>query len=331
MVRIISTLGQSLDYENSCNLIENLIKNGCDTFRYNFSKYNSLEKAYERFNVINKLQSQFGNSYKLLIDLPFPYRKPRICVEKRLEKIHHENSYYLKSLSSRRIFEHEISVDLENIGELTGVGDTIIYDDGRGRFRVCDVLDAQTVEVVTDADFEIHDKKSIYVNNTIVRNELDKKLIGLIRQLNPESVALSFVNTGGDVLVAKEMFDNTSIISKIETTKGISNIDDISKYSDVMIARGDLLFYSDMYRLYTTQEMLANVTKKNNKKLYIASGILNSLTAGHIPSQADLIDLYTILSLYPDAIVLNFPLIAQNYSDVFRHINNMSAIITGKI
>lgn len=330
MVRIVSTLGQSLDYESSCNLIENLIKNGCVTFRYNFSKYNSLERAYDRLNDINRLKSQFGDSYKLLIDLPFPYRKPRIFVEKRIEKIRNDNIYYLRSLSSNRMFEHEILVDLENIGELTREGDTIIYDDGRGCFRVYDVLDAQTVEVVADSDFEIHDKKSIFLNNTIVRNELDEKLIGLIKQLNPETVALSFVNTGDDVLLAKEMFDNISIISKIETTKGISNIDDISKYSDIMIARGDLLFYSDMYRLHTTQEMLANITKKNNKKLYIASGILNSLTEGHIPSQADLIDLYTILSLHPDAIVLNFPLIAQNYLEVFRHINNMSTIITSK-
>jgi pyruvate kinase len=59
-------------------------------------------------------------------------------------------------------------------------------------------------------------------------------------------VAISFVQTGEDVLFVRQILDEAGgfdikIISKIENQAGLDNFDDILKYTDgVMVARGDL-------------------------------------------------------------------------------------------
>ena len=90
-----------------------------------------------------------------------------------------------------------------------------------------------------------------------------------------------------------------------------------------MIARGDLLLYSDPFELFVTQRTIFEAAKKNQKHLYIATGILNSLTENIIPSQSDLIDLYTILSMCPTGIILNFPLVIQRHKDACDTITKM--------
>ena len=90
-----------------------------------------------------------------------------------------------------------------------------------------------------------------------------------------------------------------------------------------MIARGDLLLYSDPFELFDTQRTIFEAAKKNQKQLYIATGILNSLTENIIPTQSDLIDLYTIISMNPAGIILNFPLVIQKHREAFDAITKM--------
>lgn len=320
---IISTLGQSLDYNNSCLLIEKLIEEGCKTFRYNLSKYDSYASTYKRIAEINRLQQTFGKDFNVLIDLPFPNKKPRLYIGDKILNVRNGQYYYISSDYITSTSNDKIGVDIKAIGNRIVEDSRFIYDDGKGYFAVDSILDSETVRVKAMGDFCIHDRKSIFVNHILVNTEADWDYIKMVRDINPNSIALSFVERAEDIDVYKGFFSGIELISKIETEKAVKNIDQIAKKSNVMIARGDLLLYSDPFELFVTQRKIFEAAKKNQKHLYIATGILNSLTENIIPSQSDLIDLYTILSMAPKGIILNFPLVIQKHTEAFDTITKM--------
>ena len=77
-------------------------------------------------------------------------------------------------------------------------------------------------------------------------SEQDKEDIIYACEHEGDFIALSFVSTKEDVLLARELIkqhgrEDMKIISKIESTTGVENLDEIIEESDgIMVARGDL-------------------------------------------------------------------------------------------
>ena len=112
-----------------------------------------------------------------------------------------------------------------------------------------EVIDKKNDYVVLRAlgDGKIQNHKSINVPGVDLKldfmSEVDRKDIAFAAKHACDYLALSFVNSREDVIEARKIIDESGgdalIISKIESHRGIENIDEIIDVSDgIMVARG---------------------------------------------------------------------------------------------
>lgn len=307
---IIATIGYScnclietIDFLTSCNI---------NYFRVNLSKYSNLIDAKIFLDELIKIKHLYKSKIRFMIDLAYPYQKCRIYTSEILSLLQGTSTYITSMTYKKELNKINIKTNAEGFGNFLKRGDLIIYGDGRHSLIVEDILDSNCVKVQLLNDTVIHPGKSLHIKNFFVPGDLDEEIVNKINILNPNSIALSFVSSSETINKIKNEFPEVEIISKIETREGINNILDISKVSDLMIARGDLLLNVDYDQFYKSQCLIAQTARKNRRKLYIATGILASLSRSFVPTQAEIIDLMELKKLKPDALILNYGLITGN-------------------
>lgn len=110
-------------------------------------------------------------------------------------------------------------------------------------------------------------------------------------------VALSFIESAEEVeMIRRKLGTGIRLIAKIETLKGVENIDKIMNVSDeIMIARGDLLINTGYEFFARACNMLSASCEKAKKKYYIATGILESFRIENMkPSRSELCEIYNL-------------------------------------
>lgn len=320
MVEIIATIGhstydivQSIDYLISCNI---------NSFRFNLSKFSDSSKLEKYIDDLIVIKQRYETGIKIMLDLPYPYQKCRIypdnilnlkagtiCCISNNEKI--KNNHQIISLKTNAI----------NFGDYVKDKDRIIYGDGRHAFVVRNVIDSNNIEVQLANDTVIYPGKAIHIKHFAMEGNLNSNIIEKICVLKPNSIALSFVSSESSVKKAMDMFDGSKIISKIETQDGMKNINQLSEISDIMIARGDLLLNVPYKQFPCYQKIIANTVHQNKKELYVATGILSSLSKSFVPTQSEIVDLLELKKLTPKALILNFGLITGNLKEAIEIIN----------
>lgn len=205
------------------------------------------------------------------------------------------------------------------------LGMELIYDDGSGAFCVTEIYNNQNIIILKALNrFKLQNMKSIsfgFLEENTYSNVVNK----ICKNIMPNDIALSFVENKFDLVEINDLKKtyNFSIISKIETQKGIKNIEEIIDKSDsIMLGRGDLFLNSPINKIYAYEQMVSNLCKQNNVNLYIATGFMNSCIYRYIPSISDIVDLTYAISLSPEAIVLNVDLVmSEKINKVVELIN----------
>ncbi|MBD8839090.1 pyruvate kinase [Paenibacillus sp. FSL K6-4396] len=315
---IIATIGR-IHVGNALDAqIEELLRQGINSLRFNLAKYDDLNELHERAIEIAKLKQK--HSIRIMLDFPFPYKKPRLYLnnEAGVYTVKPEHLFKISINSSNTIF-----VDDSRVLELS-IGETIYYSDGEGVWVVEEV---HTDHIVVRAKNSciIYTGKSISIGK-LMKSQLLNTYREITEVVNPDSIALSFVMNSTDVL---EFLGNKTpdfeIISKIETQNSVLNIDDIACHSNIMIGRGDLRLYADYNNLYQFQEQIAKSTRNLNKKLYFATGILQSLAKNVIPNPAEIIDVTKMLEYNPGGIILNTEVVIGRVDIAVSIINKILA------
>lgn len=320
MVEIIATIGHSapdiaqfMDYLVSCNI---------NSFRFNLSKFSDSSKLENYIDGLIAVRKRYRKNVKIMLDIPYPYQKCRIYTDNILE---------LKAGTICRISNEEkikynhqivsIKTNAIDFGNYVKDEDQIIYGDGRHAFIVKNIIDANNIEVQLVNDAVIYPGKAIHIKDFVMDGNLNPSITQKICDLRPDSIALSFVSSESSVRKARDMFEESNIISKIETQDGLDNINRLSEVSDIMIARGDLLLNSHYEQFLDNQKMIADTVHEKKKKLYIATGILSSLSTSFVPTQSEIVDLLELKELSPKALILNFGLITGYLKEALNIIN----------
>lgn len=124
-------------------------------------------------------------------------------------------------------------------------------------------------------------------------------------------LALSFVSTKDDVLEAREILkeygrEDLKIISKIESTTGIDNLDEIALVSDgIMVARGDLGVEVPMEQLPIYQKMIIQKCRGYGKICIVATEMLESMKKNARPTRAEVSDVANAVLDGTDAVMLS--------------------------
>ncbi len=123
-------------------------------------------------------------------------------------------------------------------------------------------------------------------------------------------VAVSFVRTAKDVLVAKNLIrragKDTPVIAKLEKPEAIDNLDEILGVADgVMVARGDLGVEMSPERVPVMQKKIISRAREFRRPVITATQMLESMTQNPRPTRAEASDVANAIFDGTDAVMLS--------------------------
>ncbi len=136
--------------------------------------------------------------------------------------------------------------------------------------------------------------------------EKDAAAIPIALSMGVRHFALSFANRSSDVeAIRKITSEDSVIISKIECLKGLRNLDSIAAVSDaLLIDRGDLSRQVAIEKIPRLQKKIIGQARALDKKVYVATNLLESMVTASVPTRAEVNDIYNTLADGADGLVL---------------------------
>lgn len=284
-------------------------KHGIRKLRVNCTRCGALEYIDE----IICFKKRWGEKFDLILDMPIPKKKVRIFYkwkgsEFRIQQgvIYPIFSKELLSVENENLYvEDEDFRNLLNIplGELITIGENQSVVKMMGKEQGVVFVKGVYAGIVPYGK---------YITSTAMKfvecsQQWLEDYIKLIEKVPCYAIALSFVETAEEIKYIRNMIGkNIRIIAKIETLKGVENVEEIIKECDeIIIARGDL-FINAGYKFFAKAcNKLVLVCEKRRIVYHIATGIFESFrTDNALPSRSELCEVYNIFKYTNAGIIL---------------------------
>jgi len=307
--KIIATLGPATE---TSKILEEMIMEGVDVFRINFSHSNYSE-AENKISLIRKLSEKHKINISILADLQGP--------KLRIGKIK-ENSNVKKNdvvtFSSEKAFigdSKKAYMNYQNFAKDVSVGEKVLLDDGKLIFKVIETDNKYIVKAKVIQGGSLSSNKGVNLPNTkislpaLTKKDKEDAIFAIRKKV--DWIALSFVRNKKDLEELKGLIDKFSkykipIISKIEKPEAIKNISDIISNSDgLMVARGDLGVEIPAAEVPLVQKKLVLEAKKARIPVIIATQMMESMIDSRTASRAEVNDVANSVMDGADAVMLS--------------------------
>ena len=245
---------------------------------------------------------------KVLLDLPGI--KPRTDNKENHQiKKNQEVVFYNKSCKIKNILKIKITTPIPKVEK--GIKFFSISD-GKYFFKIIKI-NKDFVLAKSLVNFELKRKKGINFPNSIYDEKIQKKMylsfLKKTKGIKFDAIGLSYVQNAKLIDHIKTFNKELLIVSKIENIKGLENIDQISKKSDViMIDRGDLSAEIGEHKLFAALQKISKVVKNNGKPLIMATENLESMIlekGSTSPTKSEIVSLAHSKNLLADRIMLS--------------------------
>ena len=306
--KIICSIGPA---SNDVDILTDMAIHGMNVARINFSHGDYEEKDKFLENIV-KVRENTGKQVGILWDTRGPEFRTGKFENNKVELVSGDSIRIVKDevLGNKERFSVNHPEALNNIE----VDNFILLDNAKMKLIVVD-KDEKGLTCNIIAGGELSDNKSINVpgvslNLPYVSRE-DKKDIEYACRNDGEFLAISFVNSKNDVLEIKKILleydrPDIKIISKIESSIAIDNIDEILEVSDgVMIARGDLGVEIPSEKLPIVQKQIIKKARKLRKVAIVATEMLESMIDDIRPKRAETSDIANAVLDGTDAVMLS--------------------------
>lgn len=311
--------GESLDVEASAQKIAELIKEGANVFRFNFSHGDHAEQG-DRMATVRRAEEIAGQKVGFLLDTKGPEIRTELFEGdakeysyKTGEKIRVATKQGIKS--TREVIALNIAGALDIYDDVE-VGKQVLVDDGKLGLRVIAKDDAtREFEVEVENDGVIAKQKGVNIPYTKIpfpaladRDNADIRF-GLEQGLN--FIAISFVRTAKDVNEVRAICEETGnghvrLFAKIENQQGIDNIDEIIEAADgIMIARGDMGIEVPFEMVPVYQKMIITKVNAAGKAVITATNMLESMTDKPRATRSEVSDVFNAVIDGTDATMLS--------------------------
>lgn len=307
--KVVCTMGPNT---NDRELMRNLILNGMDVARFNFS-HGDHEEQKGRMDMLKQLREELNANTAILLDTKGP--EIRTGKLKGGKKVILENGAVFTLTTEDIVGDaQKVSISYAGLPDDVDKGSTILIDDGLIGLTVIGKTETEIrCEVVNGG--ELGEKKGVNVPNVSVRlpaiTEKDKDDIRFGVEQGIDFIAASFVRNAECVLEIKAYLKElnapyTPIIAKIENAEGIRNIDEIIRAADgIMVARGDLGVEIPAEEVPYLQKMMIQKCNNNFKTVITATQMLDSMIRNPRPTRAEVTDVANAVYDGTDAVMLS--------------------------
>jgi len=305
--KIICSIGPA---SNSVEVMSQMVDNGMDCARINLS-HATQEEMLKTVDVIRKVREVCNIPVAIMYDTKGPEFRTLKFEDGGVSLKKGDNIRMSKNCILGN--ENEFGVNHDEAIDFINVGDKVLIDNALLELEVIEKTDNFLVlEALGDGDIKNH--KTINVPGVNLKlefmSEADKKDIAFAATHACDYLALSFVNTKEDVIEAREIIEKSGgdalIISKIESSTGIENIDDIIDESDgIMVARGDLGVEVPMEKLPMIQKNIIRKCRQKGKFAIVATEMLASMYENPRPTRAEVSDVANAILDGTDCVMLS--------------------------
>jgi len=307
--KILATLGPATDPPG---VLEDLFRAGVNVVRLNFSHGDPSGQA-KRAADVRAAAQRVGVEVGILADLP----GPKIRIERFAEgKIHLKagDRFDLVAAANPPPGDTtQVGVSYLGLPQDVVAGDVLLLDDGLMQLQVLEVQGERIINTVLN-DGVLSDRKGLNKQGGGLSlgalTERDKELIGIVAKIGVDFIAVSFCRNAQDMNDARAIAEShgcyAALVSKIERTEAIENLEEIVDASDVvMVARGDLGVEIGDAELPGLQKKII--------KVITATQMLQSMVESPIPTRAEVLDVANSVIDGTDAVMLSAETAAGMY------------------
>lgn len=307
--KIVCTMGPN---SNDENIMRQLVKEGMDIARFNFS-HGSHEEQKGRMDMLKKIREEEKKPVAILLDTKGPEIRTGILKDGKKITLKEGETF---TLTTEDIVgdNKRVSITYKGLVQDIYKGCTILIDDGLIGLRVESKTETEIVCSVVNGG-ELGERKGVNVPNVAIRlpaiTEKDKDDIRFGVEQDIDFIAASFVRNAECVLEIKAYLKELGapyipIIAKVENAEGIENIDEIIRAADgIMVARGDLGVEIPAEEVPHLQKMIIQKCNDNFKTVITATQMLDSMMRNPRPTRAEVTDVANAVYDGTDAVMLS--------------------------
>lgn len=311
--------GESLDVEASAKKIAQLITEGANVFRFNFSHGDHDEQG-ARMATVRRAEEIAGQKVGFLLDTKGPEIRTELF-EGDAKEYSYKTGEKIRVATKQGITSTREVIALNVAGALdifddVEVGKQILVDDGKlGLTVIGKDASKREFEVEVENDGIIAKQKGVNIPYTkipfpaLAERDNDDIRFGLEQGLN--FIAISFVRTAKDVNEVRQICEETGnghvkLFAKIENQQGIDNIDEIIEAADgIMIARGDMGIEVPFEMVPVYQKMIITKVNAAGKAVITATNMLETMTDKPRATRSEVSDVFNAVIDGTDATMLS--------------------------
>ncbi len=314
--KIVCTIGPACEDKET---LKKMILAGMNVARFNLS-HGTHASHHAMIENLKKARSELGVPVAIMIDTKGPEIRIKQFEKGSVNLVKGQNF----SLTTRNVLGNEngVSVTLPSLTKIVSAGDFILLNDGLIKIKVQEVK-GQDVLCKVEVGGTLSNNKSINIPGVSLDvpylSDVDKADLLFGIDEGADIFAISFVSSAKDVMdvrkfLAKNGCTSAMICSKIESRKGVNNMEEIVDASDsVMVARGDLGVEIEFERIPYVQKKLIALALHEGKNVITATEMLESMIHNIRPTRAEISDVANAVFDSSSAIMLSGETSAGQY------------------
>ena len=176
------------------------------------------------------------------------------------------------------------------------------------KLKVIKKKDDVFCKVTSSGKFE--NNKGVHIENRKIKlnylTNKDFEAIKIGKKFKINNYALSFTSSVSDIKKFNNLLKNKNKIFKIETLEAVKNFRSMLKKGDnFLIDRGDLSKDVKIENIPIVQRKLFEIKNKiKNKKIYVATNLLESMLENNYPTRGEANDIFNSLEMGANGLVL---------------------------
>lgn len=286
-------MGPAVDNEEK---LRALMLAGMDAARFNFS-HGTHESHLALLTKVKRVRDELGAAVATILDTKGPEIRVKTFASGSVTLA--EGAAF--TLTTRDVPGDEscVSVTYSNLHNELRPGCRVLIDDGLIELRVEEVR-GQDIVCTVACGGPLSSNKSINIPDVHIQlpslTEKDREDLRFAVEQDFDFVAASFVRKASDVEDIRACLkeyggEHIRIISKIENSEGVENLDEIIAASDgLMVARGDLGVEIPAYEVPILQKTMIKKTSMAGKPVITATQMLDSMIRNPRPTRAEVSD-----------------------------------------